>query len=246
MPPNRVFEDAEYAHRLSRARERMRDCGIDCMLLFAQESLYYLFGYDGGGFVFFQCAVLQLDENKPTALLCRPPDVMQARHLFDVCETWRNANGANPARDLMALLFRAGVAGDASIGVETDTYGLTGRNHALLLEALAGSGRAEPKECSQVVRNLRLVKSAAEIVKMRRANELADLAIEAGMRAARSGVRDSVVSGAAMGAMVSAGGDLPVSWLCNSGPSSAFGRSITGGRVLEERDQIVMEVRSLN
>ena len=48
---------------------------------------------------------------------------------------------------------------------------------------------------------------------------------------------------AQMGAMVAAGGDLPVSWLCNSGPSSAFGRSITGGRVIEESDQIVMEVR---
>ena len=42
--------------------------------------------------------------------------------------------------------------------------------------------------------------------------------------------------------MVSAGGDMPVSWLCNSGASSAFGRSITGGRMLEDNDQIVMEI----
>ena len=62
-----------------------RELGVDALLLFAQESLYYLFGYDGGGFVFFQCAIFPLDPSQPTALLCRKPDVAQAAHLFDMC-----------------------------------------------------------------------------------------------------------------------------------------------------------------
>ena len=178
--------------RLSTARR----CASVCRL-FAQESLYYLFGYDGGGFVFFQCAIFPTDPAQPTALLCRKPDVAQAAHLFDLCEIWVNANGADPAQDLVKLLHSANVQPGAVLGLETDTYGLTGRNLSLLNDALSASGHAPPKgpptiEGSHIVRQLRLVKSAAEIETMRKANELADAAIMAAYEAARPGILDSV------------------------------------------------------
>ena len=97
------------------------------------------------------------------------------------------------------MLTKAGIAADggATLGIETDTYGLTGRNHQLLLDALQASGHAPPrgpavKEGSHIVRGLRMVKSPAEIEKMRMANELCDRAIMAGFEAARPGVLDSV------------------------------------------------------
>jgi Xaa-Pro dipeptidase len=165
-------------------------------------------------FVFFQCAILPLDPTQPTALLCRKPDVAQAGHLFDLCEIWINAVDSNPAEDLVQLLLKAGIApGTATLGVETDTYGLTGRNHQLLLDALTASGHGPPrgpalKEASHIVRGLRMIKSPAEIEKMRMANELCDRAIMAGFEAARPGVLDSVVSGAAYNAMIS-GAETP-------------------------------------
>ena len=235
----------------------MQKLGVGAMLLFAQESLYYLFGYDGGGFVFFQCAVFPLDPGKPTALLCRKPDVAQAAHLFDMCQIWINAVGNNPAEDLCQLLAEAGIKpgaeadGGTVLGLETDTYGLTGRNHALLLEALSDHGHAPPrgppfKECSHIVRGLRMIKSPAEIEKMRFANELCDRAILAGLAAAKPGILDAVVSGAAYNAMISGGGDLPVSWLVNSGSATTYGRSITGSRTLQSQDEIVMEICGLH
>eukprot|EP01045_Picozoa_sp_COSAG04_P046614 COSAG04_NODE_16981_length_483_cov_0.851562_1_plen_80_part_01 len=69
----------------------------------------------------------------------------QAAHLFDLCEIWVNANGADPAQDLIKLLHSANVQSDAVLGLETDTYGLTGRNLSLLNDALSASGHAPPK-----------------------------------------------------------------------------------------------------
>lgn len=45
----RPFRDAEYDARLAAARRELASRGLDALIVFAQESLYYLFGYDGGG-----------------------------------------------------------------------------------------------------------------------------------------------------------------------------------------------------
>ena len=49
------FERSEYAARLSAARATLKREKLDALLIFAQESLYYLTGFDTSGFVFFQC-----------------------------------------------------------------------------------------------------------------------------------------------------------------------------------------------
>ncbi|MBM3629914.1 MAG: hypothetical protein FJX21_19130, partial [Alphaproteobacteria bacterium] len=46
------FEKAEYEARLARARAEMARRGLAAVLLYAQESHYYLTGFDSGGYVF--------------------------------------------------------------------------------------------------------------------------------------------------------------------------------------------------
>ena len=72
------FDRSEYEWRIARARDRLSARGLDALLLFAQESHYYLTGYDTTGYVFFQCAVLTADGSEIT-LLTRRPDYQQAR-----------------------------------------------------------------------------------------------------------------------------------------------------------------------
>ena len=57
MNPRRgagVFPTDSYRDRMARARARLAERGLSALLVFAPESHYYLFGYDGGGYVFFQ------------------------------------------------------------------------------------------------------------------------------------------------------------------------------------------------
>ncbi len=166
------FERHEYEARLEAARRAMAERGLAGMLLFAPESHYYLTGYDTGGYVFFQCLVLTADGKKPV-LLTRRPDLEQARitSIIEDVRLWYDTEGGNPAVDLRDLAAELGLKGE-KIGIELDTYGLTGANHARV--AAAFEGFATLVDASDLVRRLRIIKSPAELAYVRRAAELAD------------------------------------------------------------------------
>src|SRR5262245_28511266 len=110
-PPLLTFPRAEYDARIARTRREMAARGLDALLLFAQESLFYLTGYDTSGYVFFQCAVLPLSGD--ITLLTRRPDVAQARDTSTIedIRVWYNTADANPAADLALILREKGLAG---------------------------------------------------------------------------------------------------------------------------------------
>ena len=79
---------------------------MSAILLFAQESHYYLTGYDTSGYVFFQCTVLTADAQDIT-LLTRKPDLEQARRtsVIDDIRIWYDQEGAAPTDDLREILL---------------------------------------------------------------------------------------------------------------------------------------------
>ena len=236
-----TFSAEEYARRVRAVRAGLEARGLAAILLFSQESHYYLFGYDGTGFVFFQAVLLPAGEGEPV-LLCRRPDVAQARDTSTITDirVWQDAEDARPARDLGAILAEKGLAG-ARVGIELDTYGLTAANYRMVAGELEGFCVLE--DASSLVRGLRLVKSAAEIEHVRRAAALADDAVEAIFRAARPGVLDSRLGAIGLAAVLEGGGDpAPAEPLVNSGAKAVYGRSVTGPRPLAERDQLLVEL----
>ncbi len=55
------FERDEYSARLNRLLAEMQEQKLDAMLLFAQESMYWLTGYDTFGYRFFQTLIVKAD-----------------------------------------------------------------------------------------------------------------------------------------------------------------------------------------
>ena len=55
---NLHFEPAELAGRQAAAIAAMERAGLDALLIFRQESMYWLTGYDTFGYVHFQALVL--------------------------------------------------------------------------------------------------------------------------------------------------------------------------------------------
>ena len=110
------FERAEYLTRIERARAKLRERDLAALLIFAQESHYYLTGFDTSGFVFFQCAVLTADA-RPVTLLTRLPDREQARRtsVIEDIRIWYDTEGADPTSELKAILAEHGLK-DAQIG----------------------------------------------------------------------------------------------------------------------------------
>ena len=238
--PTLPFSRAEHLERVARLRARLRQQGFDAMLVFAQESHYWLTGYDTGGFVFFQCAVLTADDT-PITLLTRRPDLLQVctTSTIEDVRLWWDAEDADPTRELLAILEEKGLNG-ARIAVELNTHGLTGWNLWRLQKRLSGWCTLESDD--NLIRKLRLIKSPAEIAIMRNAAALLDQSLLAVIEAARPGVMDSALNATYLRTVLEGGGDMPPNApLFNSGARAVYGRGVSAPRRLEKVDQVVVE-----
>src|SRR3546814_20712721 len=83
---------------------RSIEAGLDGLLMFRQESMYYLTGYDSFGYVFFQCLYLGADGR--LMLLTRSADLRQARQTSVVKDIriWVDGPDADPATELREAL----------------------------------------------------------------------------------------------------------------------------------------------
>ncbi len=105
------FSRAEFEARRALALNTMSARGLDAILMFKQESMYWLTGYDSFGYCFFQCLVLRADGD--LVLLTRTPDLRQAQHtsLLEDIRIWVDRADSDPARQLCELLADKGLAG---------------------------------------------------------------------------------------------------------------------------------------
>lgn len=233
------FTRDEFSARQSAARAALSSRGLDGLLMFRQESMYYLTGYDTFGYVFFQCAYLGVDGT--LALLTRKPDLEQARltSIIDDVRVWADREDANPALDLKDMILALAGRG-RRFGVEYEAYGLTGRNAQRLAQALDGVARLE--DASDLVSRLRVTKSASELAYVRRAAELADDALDEAHRLACPGADEAEILAAMQGAVLRGGGDYPGNpFIIGSGEEALLCRTHSGRRRLSSRDQLMLE-----
>ncbi|MCO5154800.1 MULTISPECIES: M24 family metallopeptidase [unclassified Shinella] len=233
------FDSEEYANRLQRLTARMREEKIDAMLLFAQESMYWLTGYDTFGYCFFQTLVVKATGEM--VLLTRSADLRQARHTSNIekIEIWIDRITADPTMDLKNLLSDLDLLG-CRIGVEYDTHGLTGRNARLLDNQLQSFGQIV--DASSLVSRLRLIKSPAEIAYVERAAALSDDALAAALPLIVPGGDEAAILAALQNAVLAAGGDYAANeFVIGSGADALLCRSKSGRRKLDAEDQLTLE-----
>ncbi|MEO0914020.1 MAG: Xaa-Pro peptidase family protein [Pseudomonadota bacterium] len=232
------FTPEEFARRTALFEEERERRGLDAVLLFAQESHYWLTGFDTFGFCFFQCLVA--GKHAPT-LLARSADLRQAQltSTIEDVRIWKDAADANPAEDLADILKARGLAGKR-VGIELDTHGLTAANYRKVEAALADL--VTLVDACDLISTLRLTKSAEEIPYIRRAAELADDALDAALPRIKPGTDESAILAAMQGAVFSGGGDYPGNpFIIGAGDHALLCRYQSGRRTLQAQDQITLE-----
>ena len=233
------FAEAELAGRRGRVLAGLRARGLDGLLIFRQESSYYLTGFDTYGFIFFTCVLLEADGR--TTVLTRAPDLLQAQttSVIDEIRIWVDREGANPAEDLKTLLRERGYAGKR-LGIELEANGLNGLNERRVSAALEGFCALE--DASDLVSRLRMVKSEAELQYVRKAAGIADQVMDEVNRLAVPGAFEGKIVGAAMNTVLQNDGDFPAhDYIISSGPHAFLGRYHSGRRTLEQNDQLFFE-----
>ncbi|MCZ4354494.1 Xaa-Pro peptidase family protein [Roseovarius aestuarii] len=233
------FTRAEFASRHDKVKTALADRGLDGLLIFKQETMYYLTGYDTTGYSQFQALYFGVDGS--LALLTRSADQRQAMHtsLIEDIRIWVDREGATPAEDLKDLLGAYNCMGKR-LGVELDAPCLTGARWDMVRGTL--DGFCSLQDASGLVQQFRIVKSAAELEYVTKAAELADKAMVDVHQELHAGVDEGHLFATAHNAIFEGGGDYPAGrFIIGSGKGALLVRNFTGRETVGAQDQIQLE-----
>ena len=213
--------------------------GLDALLMFKQESMYWLTGYDTFGYCFFQCLVLRADGD--LVLLTRAPICARREHtsIIEDIRIWVDREGSDPAAELRALLAEKALPASA-LGVEYDTHGLTAANGRRLDAALDGFadddrrvGSDRPAAPGEVPGRARL-RAPRRRARRRRARRRD--------RGNQGGADEGAILAAMHAAIFRGGGDYPGNpFIIGSGRDALLCRYKSGRRRLDASDQLTLE-----
>ena len=233
------FTKEEFTRRKEKVLTKMNEQNIDALLMFRQESMYWLTGYDTFGYVFFQSLIL--DKKGNIILLTRAPDLRQAQNTsnIDDIRIWVDKDGSNPTDDLKIILDALDLKGK-NLGIEYEAYGLTGRNAIRLNKSLENYCSIEDQ--SELITKLRVIKSNEEIQYVRKAANLADLALDEVWKYAKAGVSESKILAEMNRVIFDGGGDYPANeFIIGSGQNALLCRYQAEKQILKQQDQLTIE-----
>ena len=233
------FSKEEFQKRKSNVLKSMKEQKLDALLMFRQESMYWLTGYDTFGYVFFQTLIL--DQKGNITLLTRAPDLRQAQNTSNIedIRIWVDKDKSNPTDDLKIILNEFNLKGK-KIGIEYEAYGLTGRNALRLNKSLKDYCVVE--DHSELITKLRVVKSQNEIVYVRKAAELADKALEEAWKYTKTGASEAKILAEMQKVIFEGGGDYPANeFIIGSGHNALLCRYQAEKRNLSNIDQLSIE-----
>jgi len=233
------FSKEEFSQRKSKVLESMKKQNLDALLMFRQESMYWLTGYDTFGYVFFQSLVL--DQSGKIVLLTRAPDLRQAQNTSNIedIRIWVDKDESNPSDDLKIILNEFSLNGK-KVGIEYEAYGMTGRNALRLNKSLENYCLIEDQ--SELITKLRVIKSQEEIVYVKKAAELADKALDEAWKFSRAGISEAKILAEMQRVVLEGGGDYPANeYIIGSGHNALLCRYQSEKRILSKEDQLSIE-----
>ncbi|MEM1200959.1 MAG: Xaa-Pro peptidase family protein [Pseudomonadota bacterium] len=196
------FSDAELAARLGRVREAMQVRGVDIALLSSPENIFYLIGLDHWGY--FAPHMLIVPADGDLVLITRQMERVAIANMVRNAEFVGHSD-SETAADVLVRQLEGSVA-SKTIGLEHWSSGLPFGFGSAVKERLSANDWVD---ISDMVDELRLVKSAEEQALMRRAAKAADAGTLASIDAIHAGAREADVAAECLAAMTKAGGTPP-------------------------------------
>ena len=233
------FSKEEFSKRKQDILNSMKEQNLDALLMFRQESMYWLTGYDTFGYVFFQTLIL--NKNGNVILLTRAPDLRQAQNTSNIedIRIWVDKDGSNPTDDLKQILNELDLK-DTNIGIEYEAYGMTGRNALRLNKSLENYCKAEDQ--SELITKLRVIKSDEELIYVKKAAELADSALDEAWKYTKAGASEAKILAEMQRVVLEGGGDYPANeYIIGSGNNALLCRYQSEKRNLSNTDQLSLE-----
>ncbi len=235
--PERPFSSGEYSNRISRLRAVMRENGMDALLVFSPENIFYLTGLNHLGFFSPHILVIPA-QGKPT-LVARAMEAATVDAQLENIQFAGHGDGETPGEKAVQALKEMKLA-SAALGIEKHSLFSPIHLWETLKENLPGVSWADG---SDLVDRLRMVKSAAEIQCIREASKISAKMMAAVCDTATEGASESQVAAEAMRAMAAGGGEIPgFGPFIRATPSMAQEHVAFGNYRLKKNDMLLVEL----
>lgn len=239
-PTYAAFAESEHRERLTRARRTLADAGFDGAIVVAPEHLFYLGGYDSWVSVNSpQALIFGTGGDEPTLVLRNVdlPLALETTWIKDIRTYHLHLEDA-PAL-IARVVAEKGIGRNGHIAIETQSYALT---HALGLGLAKALAPIQLVDATELLGELRVLKSPAEIAYMRKAAHFATIGLDAGRVHARPGISEIAYCAEIEAAMRRAGSDywsIPIEMA--SGPRTPGGHATPRERVMQPGDLVHLE-----
>jgi len=202
MMHDNPFSEAEIARRLAAFRTELSARKLDGAVVAAPENVFYLTGLDHWGY--FAPHLLIVPLQGTPVLVTRAMERVSVDKQVRAAE-FRGHSDSETAADMSARVLRDLKLVGRRVGLE---YWTSGLSHGLA-RSLQAQAEADWHDISNLVDELRLVKSAEEQALMRKAAAVTDAAADAAIEAIGDKVPEREVVAACVAAMTRAGGSPP-------------------------------------
>jgi len=228
------FSAEEFADRRTRVRAAIGAAGLDWLVLFHPVSIHFLTGSDAKSYQEFQCLFVSAKPG-PLSILTRDGEGNEFRDdaLVDRVWTWGGGNSDDPIVAFERAAGKLALRG-ARIGIEVPAYYLHPHHYVQLKQLLGSDLVAEP---TNLVHDLKLVKSPAELAYIREASRIADGAMAVFAGALKEGRTELALAGKVYHSLLSSGSGIAASTLnLVSGERSSFSHGAPTHRKLRRGD----------
>lgn len=228
------FTREEFADRRERVRAALRQAGLDWFIAFHPVSIHWLTGSDAKSYQEFQCLLLGAASDR-LVVLTREGERNEFLDdsLVEELETFGGGEDEDPMPAFERLVSRFRVR-DGRVGMEVPAYYLHPYHYRRIGQILGSALAAEP---TNLIHDLKLVKSASELAYIRQACRIADQAMEVFARSLAADRTELEVAGEVYRALLQAGSGLAASPInLVSGERSCFSHGAPTNRKLRRGD----------
>ena len=228
------FSEQEFETRQQKVRVAMEQAGIELLLVIAPIHINYLIGATAKGYQEFQVLFFPLEPG-PLVIQSRLPEVpmLIADSLADEVRGWGGREPEDPVEVFREILQAKKYQG-LRTGLEVPGYYLHPHDYNKLVDLL---GDDLVMDATNLIGNLKLVKSPAEIDYVHKAATMLDQGMETCCASIAAGKTEREISADVHHTLMAAGSDIPSSPMnFLTGPRSAFAHGEPTDRVLETGD----------
>lgn len=230
--------DDELAGRVRAVRDGMADEGLDVLLAYGAHRDYH--PADLRYLARWYCveeetSCLVVPASGPTVLITDASWDLERAQAEGFADEFRFA--ADLGAGLVEVVREVCAPGESRVGIA----GMSVFPAPAYLALRAAVPHAELVDASELTSALRMVKSQAELELLRAASRISDRAMQAGLALIRAGNTEIQAAAAAEGVIRSAGAEPSFVTEMGSGPRTAYGTFLPGGKPFEDGEIAVLD-----